>query len=239
MGRKMASEGSRLEIGGGGAESAPPREPAFNAPWPPLLVAALILGLYLVQSLSGDQDAILMRFGFSPPELAEGRYWGLVTALFVHGGWTHAFLNALGALAFGAPVARLLRLDGRGVLLFFAFYICTGALSSLGYAALHPQAAVLLIGASGAVSGMMGAASRLIDRRAAILNGGLAPFGNPTLISMAAAWIGVNALAAVFGFGVVTGDQPIAWEAHLFGYAAGLLLVAPVARLAGALAPRA
>ncbi len=113
-----------------------------------------------------------------------------------------------------------------------------GVLSSLGFAALHPDAAVLLVGASGAVSGLMGAASRLIDRRAAALNGGLAPFRNRTLIAMAAAWIVVNALAALVGFGVLTGDQPIAWEAHLFGYAAGLLLVAPAARLAGAIGRR-
>ena len=237
MGRTMASDEKSVESAGG-PPGADPREPAFNAPWPALLIAAAILGLYIVQSLAGDQDAIVTRYGFSPPELTQGRYSALVTSLFVHGSWTHAFLNALGALAFGAPVARLLRLQARGVGLFFLFYICTGALSSLGFAALHPGAAVLLVGASGAVSGLMGAASRLLDRRAALLNGGLAPFGNRTLISMAVAWIAVNALAAVFGFGVVTGDQPIAWEAHLFGYAAGLLLIAPMARLAGVLESR-
>jgi len=240
----MADDGSRLPTRGGPPDSGPPelaapREPAFNAPWPALLISAVILALYTVQSLAGDQDPIVNKYGFSPPELGEGRYTGLVTALFVHGSWTHAFLNALGALAFGAPVARLLRLDARGVSLFFLFYICAGALSSLGFALLHPDAAVLLVGASGAVSGLMGAASRLIDRRAASLNGGLAPFRNKTLISMALAWIAVNALAALVGFGVLTGDQPIAWEAHLFGYAAGLLLIAPVARLAGSVGRRA
>jgi membrane associated rhomboid family serine protease len=235
MARDFVSDGGGPGGPGGPAEgprTPPAREPAFNAPWPALLIPVTILGLYAVQSLSGAQEALLMRYGFSPRALAQHQYWGLATALFVHGGWTHALLNGLGGLAFGAPVARLLGPRIRGVVLFFLFYIGTGVLSNLGYAAIHPNAAVLLIGASGAVSGLMGAASRLIDRRAAWLNGGLAPFRNPTVISMALAWVLINGLAALFGFGVITGDSPIAWEAHLVGYAAGLLLIGPLWRLA-------
>lgn len=227
----MARDMNEIEGGGGAPGGSPAAEPAFNAPWPALLISAVILCLYALQAMSGDPQALLMQFGFAPVDLREGRYTGLVTSLFVHGSWTHALLNALGALAFGAPVARLMGLSGRGVAAFYIFYLAAGVFSALGFAGLHPDAAVLLIGASGAVSGLMGAASRLLDRRAAAEAGGLAPFRNGTVISMALAWILVNLLAAVFGFGVISGDTPIAWEAHLFGYAAGLLLLAPVWRL--------
>jgi membrane associated rhomboid family serine protease len=200
-------------------------EPAVRAPLPALLLAASFLVLYAVQLTAPDPDTPIARFGFSPAELAEGRWTGLVTALFVHGGWAHAFLNALGCLAFGAPVARLFG-AGKGVVAFFAFFLVCGALASLGYAALHWGAPHVLIGASGAVSGLMGAASRLLDRRF-----GLAPFTSRTVVSMALAWLFVNAVVALVGVGGVAGDAPIAWEAHLVGYAAGLILVGPVVRL--------
>jgi membrane associated rhomboid family serine protease len=48
---------------------------------------------------------------------------------------------------------------------------------------------------------------------------------------MALAWLFVNAVVALVGVGGVAGDAPIAWEAHLVGYAAGLILVGPVVRL--------
>jgi membrane associated rhomboid family serine protease len=48
-------------------------------------------------------------------------------------------------------------------------------------------------------------------------------------------WVVVNLLIAFTGLDVGQGSQPVAWEAHLFGYAAGLLLIGSIARAAGAL----
>ncbi len=206
----------------------PPRaehQPFLNAPWPVLALVGAMLAAYALQSLSGRSDAAIDAFGFSPASLTQGRWSGLVTALFLHGGWAHVGLNALAALAFGVPVARLFGKDVRGVLAFFAFYLACGAISSLGYAGLHWGAPSVLVGASGAVSGLMGAASRLIERRP-----GLAPLASPTVVGMAAAWIVVNGLIALSGFSVGAGGVPVAWEAHLVGYAAGLLTVWPIAR---------
>ena len=90
----------------------------------------------------------------------------------------------------------------------------------------------MLVGASGAISGLMGATSRLIDRR-----GALASFRSRTVIGMAAAWGFINLLMALRWIDVGSGGAPIAWEAHLFGYAAGLLLIAPFSRRAPVIAP--
>jgi membrane associated rhomboid family serine protease len=189
-------------------------------------VAASILALYALQSLAGAADGVALRFGFSPADLAAGRWGGLVTALFVHAGWAHAILNAVAALAFGAPVARLLGTSAWRGLAFFAFYLVCGVIGSLGFAVLHLGSTAVLVGASGAVAGLMGAASRLVERA-----GRLAPFASRTVIGMGVSWIVVNLLLAVFGFTAVSGGAPIAWEAHLFGYAAGLLAIGPVAHL--------
>jgi membrane associated rhomboid family serine protease len=215
-------------------EGPPPREPALRSPWPAAAIAGLIIALYAVQSAIMDVDSAARAFGFSRADLEAGRWTGLFTALFVHGGWAHAILNALGALAFGAPVARLFGKQASGVIGFLLFFLVCGALASLGFAAVHPDATAPLVGASGAVSGLMGAASRLLDRP----EGGLSPFTGSRVVSMAAAWIVINLVVGLVGLNII-GDAPIAWEAHLAGYAAGLALVGPTAWLLGRFAPRA
>ncbi|MFN3523080.1 MAG: rhomboid family intramembrane serine protease [Phenylobacterium sp.] len=201
------------------------REPIFNAPWPVLALVAAIVGGYALQGLA-PQDWLFARYGFSPAGFAAGERVGLVSALFLHGSWGHALLNAAGLLAFGSPVARLFGPRAGGVLAFFLFYLVCGAFSSWTYALLHPGEAVVLVGASGAVSGLMGAVSRLLAGR-----GQLGPFFSRTVIGMAAAWLIVNLIVGLLGYAPGVGETPVAWEAHLTGYAAGLLLIGPAARI--------
>ncbi len=137
-------------------------------------------------------------------------------------------MNALGALAFGAPVARLMGSGARGALGFFAFYLLSAALSSLGYAVLHLHDVNPVVGASGAVSGLMGAASRLFGR-----GDQLAPIWSRPVISLGASWVIVNTLMAVFGATPFMPGAMIAWEAHIAGFLAGVLLIGPTARLFG------
>ena len=200
--------------------SRPAAEPMFNAPAPVLAVVASIVLPYLVQSRLADPDAMVGALALVPAEVPQGRVWPLLSVVVVHGSWLHAILNALGALAFGAPVAR--GFGVRGGLRFLLFYLLCGLISSLGYVLLHWGQTGALVGASGAISGLMGASSRLLDGR-----GRLAPFASRTVIGMAAAWLVINGLMAMNWIDAGTGGAPIAWEAHLFGYAAGLLLIGP------------
>ncbi len=201
----------------------PNHEPAFNAPWPAVVLAVAILAAYGVQSLSGASDEIITALAFSSAGLAAGRGWSLVTALFVHAGWTHASLNAVAALAFGSPVARRLGLRAAGPVIFLAFYLLCGAIGSLGFALVRPGSDAVLIGASGAVAGLMGASSRMMGGA-----GRLAPYASPFVLGSAIGWLIINLIFAVFGSGGLAGPAPIAWQAHLFGYAAGLALIGPL-----------
>lgn len=201
----------------------PPSEPALRAPWPAMVLTLALVGLYLLQ---GEPSGAADRYGFSPAEFEAGDRAGLVTALFVHGSWTHVLLNALGTLAFGAPVARLFGKGVAAAAIFLIFFLVCGVGANLVFAALHPLSYAPLIGASGAVSGLMGAASRLIEQR-----NRLAPFTSRVVIGMGAAMLIVNLLIALVGLEAVSGDAAIAWEAHLAGYAIGLLLIGPAARL--------
>ena len=203
------------------------REPAVTAPWPALLLTLVLLGLYAWQRTAPDQEALYYAYGLAP--LQGGDEWRLVSALFVHGGWAHVILNSLGALAFGSGVCRLFGMDVKGSLAFFLFYLLCGVFAGWAYLQLKAGSPVVLIGASGAVSGLMGAASRVLGTDPA--EGRLAPFVSPQVIGMAAAWIILNLLVAVLGFAPGTGTAAVAWEAHLAGYAAGLALVGPAAWL--------
>lgn len=199
-------------------------EPVFNAPWPGLLAAASILVPHLL--LGGASDETLYGLALVPARVVAGDPAGLLTSLFVHGGWTHALMNGVFALAFGAPVARFLGLGARGGVLFALFYMACGILAGLGYVAVHPSSINPLIGASGAVSGLMGAAARLMDRP-----GELSGLFAPRALSMGLGWLIVNLVLAAVGGIPGFGTGLIAWEAHLFGFAAGALLIGPFARL--------
>lgn len=213
---------------GRGPTGGAPREPLFNAPWPALLLVAIIVGGFALQTL-GPYESLVLSYAFSPAHLSEGAWGSLVTSLFLHGNWPHALMNAAFALAFGAPVAAYLGSRLGGAALFFAFYIVSGVLANLGYAALHLDERGVLVGASGAVAGLMGAASRLMGGQ-----GRLSSILSPQVLGMGAAWLAVNLLIAVVGGAFVPGadGMGIAWEAHIAGFVAGVLLISPVAWLA-------
>jgi membrane associated rhomboid family serine protease len=206
----------------------PAREPMFNAPWTAMLLVALIVGGYALQSRF-SQEAVLIPLAFSSAALAEGRWGTLLSALFLHGGWTHALMNAAFALAFGTPLARFLGSDARGAVTFFAFYLVCGVLSNLAFAAVHPGSAALVVGASGAVSGLMGAAARLMAGE----GWRLGPIFSRTVLGMGAMWTVVNLVIGLLAQGLMPGTDgaAIAWEAHIAGFVAGVLLAGPFAWL--------
>jgi len=201
----------------------------FNAPGPALLLAVSIVGLYALQS-GPEEMAISYRYGLIPARMADGDYAGLITHMLVHGGWMHAIMNAVGALAFAAPVARLMG-GLKGLAGFLSLYIACGVVAGGGYALLHLDGTAPLVGASGAVFGLIGAATRMLGGRGRIL-----PLTDRRVLTAAAAWIGVNVLIGVVGsVGVTPGMEGarIAWEAHVIGLISGLLLIGPWAKLFG------
>jgi membrane associated rhomboid family serine protease len=201
------------------------REPIFNAPWPAMTVTLIIIASFIVQGQIAER--VWSAYVLTPIEVLQlGRWETLLTPLFLHGGWVHTLMNAVAALAFGAPVARLLGLRLGGAVAFLVFYLLCGVLSSIGYVLAHPVSLVPVVGASGAVSGLMGAASRLIERR-----GQLGPIVSSTTVGMAVAWVVVNLIIGYVPVMPGTNGAGIAWEAHVAGYFAGLLLIGPFARL--------
>jgi membrane associated rhomboid family serine protease len=207
----------------------PVREPVFSAPWQAVAVTVLIVGGYAVQLLF-PSDALVAAYAFAPANLLiPGRWETVITANFLHGGWAHAMMNGAFALAFSTPLARLFGPKLEGALLFFGFYVLSGVLGYLIYAGVHWGSPMPVVGASVAVSGLMGASARLIGG-----HGRVGPIFSAPVLGMGGGWIVINLLIAVFGgsFMPGSGGAGVAWEAHIAGFLVGVLLIGLFGRLA-------
>ena len=152
-----------------------------------------------------------------------------VSYMGLHGNWTHLIINCLFLLAFGPIVARRF-----GTVLFFLFFLVCGVVAALCYLALNWGSPVPVVGASGAISGLMAAAIRMLPGQAPWVQQGeapLAPLLSRQILVFTALWVAVNLMTAFTGFGLGGEGGLIAWQAHLGGFLAGLLLSIPFDRL--------
>ncbi|WEX79149.1 rhomboid family intramembrane serine protease [Sinorhizobium numidicum] len=214
------------------------REPAFNLPAGLtgillFLVAVHALRTYVL-SVAADQELIL-NFAFLParytiPLADQGLVWlwTPVTYSFLHGSWEHLIFNIFWMVAFGAPVVRRIGLAR------LAIFWCLSAASAVAlHVAFHWGEMVVVIGASGVVSGFMGAAARFvfspsgrISRQFAHLNRRLSlteTLSNRSVLVFTGIWFLTNFLVAsgIFSIG---GAGTVAWEAHIGGFLFGILL---------------
>ncbi len=203
-------------------DGPPSKERVFNAPLLVVLLAVSMPALYFFQERAHDY---WLGLAFAPIDLAERRYGGLFTSMLVHGGWAHALMNAVAALTFGAPVARLFQ-GAIGVSVFLALYIVSGVVATLAYGLVHWGGTDPLVGASGAVFGLIGAATRLLGGGGRVL-----PLTNRTVILTSIAWMAVNMVVGLIGFAPGVEGARIAWEAHAFGFLFGILAIGPLARM--------
>ena len=94
---------------------------------------------------------------------------------------------------------------------------------------------MVLVGASGAVSALRGGAACLLyapAREGEDSVRPLAPLRSAPVLTMSVVFVGANLALGLIGLDLGQGDAPLAWEAHLAGYAAGLILIGPFTRLA-------
>ncbi|MEO3385712.1 rhomboid family intramembrane serine protease [Mesorhizobium sp. CAU 1741] len=213
------------------------REPVFNLPAIVTAFIALCVAIHLLRSyvLTQEQDFwVVLQFAFIPIRYS-GEYaldpyafMGPWTYSLLHGGLGHLAVNMIWLAAFGSPLANRI-----GVIRFILFWLVT-SLAAVGlHYMLHSTEAVPLVGASGAISGMMGAAARFgfrIDRSAgkAAFDGPvrsiMAVFRSRAVVTFLLVWFAVN-LVMGLGFGGSEGGGEIAWEAHIGGFLAGFLLI--------------
>ena len=225
--------------------SAPPRQPIFRVPGAVLWLIGLLTALHLARLSrpEAQADALVYEYGLYPLRYSRaflesrmanpGTLWEraipFVSYIGLHGNWTHLVINCLFLLAFGPIVARRF-----GTVLFFLFFLVCGVVAALCYLALNWGSPVPVVGASGAISGLMAAAIRMLPGQAPWVQQGeapLAPLLSRQILVFTALWVAVNLMTAFTGFGLGGEGGLIAWQAHLGGFLAGLLLSIPFDRL--------
>jgi len=194
-------------------QPSPPREPIFNPAAfeavPVLLLVALMVGVQAWMSSRSIyvQNELYRDYAFFSVRLWEGRdLTALATHAFLHGGWPHLAMNMIALFALGTFCWKRM-----GSANFFGFFVITAAAGAITFALIRPSETGPLVGASGAIFGLLAAfkyiqfamiAERGVDvRRDAILF-----LAQVTVIN--------------FVLGLATGGM-MAWEAHFGGLAIG------------------
>jgi len=211
-------------------DSRPPGQPLLNAPASVLwLIGALLLAHAVRVLLPGDwSEIILTDYAFIPARYAGIREFAddsflqravpFVSHMFLHANLGHVAINSLWLLAFGPVVARRL-----GTLKFLLFFLFCGVAGAAVHLAVYWGSLGAVVGASGAVAGLMGAGIRMVY-------GGfyglpLAPILSKRIVAFSLVWTAVNVVSGIIGFGAGEEVMLVAWVVHLGGYFAGLLAV--------------
>jgi membrane associated rhomboid family serine protease len=205
------------------------RQPAFNVPAVVAVLIALFAAIHgLRQLLTPAQDAdLITAYAFIPARLLyPGSLWDkalpFVSYMGLHGDWAHLGINCLWLLAFGPIVARRF-----GAPLFLLFFIVCGIAGAGLHLAIDWGGINATIGASAAISGLMGAGIRMLPGRFAWAHLGeapLMPLFSRQVMGFSAVWLVMNLAVGTLGLGLVPAGQAVAWQAHVGGYLAGLLL---------------
>jgi len=195
------------------------------------LIAACVLAFIVHSGLDPRTGHLVaLRYGLIPatitgeaalsPEVAAIPPWAtLITSMFLHGGVMHLVMNMLFLGIFGDNVE-----DAMGHGRFLAFYLICGAIAGAVHVAVLPGTTEPMIGASGAVSAVLGAYLVLHPRASVTILLGFLPLVLPAWLLLGL-WILFQLLSAF-----TAGDGGVAWWAHVGGFAAGVALVFPFRR---------
>ena len=193
-------------------------------------IAACVLVFFYQASLpAGSGDTFVFQYGAIPallfgqadlPEMdvAIPAYATLITSMFLHGGWMHLIGNMVYLWVFGNNIE-----DVMGHAKYVVFYLTCGILAALSHALTDPSSAVPMVGASGAISGVLGAYLLLFPRaRVLILMPGLGATRVPAGVVLGM-WFVMQLLSGGMSIGSTGGG--VAFFAHIGGFVAGMALI--------------
>jgi membrane associated rhomboid family serine protease len=215
----------------------------------PAVATMVIVGLnvavwFLVQGMGTDPTLVesICRLGLIPGELlgrlpagstvplgptyrcvvdGEGSHWTALTSMFMHGGWMHLIGNLWFLWVFGDNVE-----DVMGRARFVVFYLLCGFAADGAQMLSNPDSAIPMVGASGAIGGVMGAYAVQFPRarvQTLLILGFFARMINVPAWGMLGYWFGLQLLLGLPAVGREEGG--VAFWAHVGGFVAGVLLV--------------
>jgi membrane associated rhomboid family serine protease len=184
-----------------------------------LIALNAVAFLYELTLRDYDLQLFVLSFGVVPAYFS---WASVLTSMFLHGGWLHFLGNMLYLWIFGDNVEDRL---GHGW--YLVFYLACGAAAAVGQTATHPYSLVPMIGASGAIAGVMGAYFVLFPH-SRVLTGVFIFLFFDVIEIPAIFFLGIWFMMQFFsGFGSIGTDAAtggVAFWAHVFGFIAGALV---------------
>ena len=193
-----------------------------------LIVACAVVFLADLGATEREQIGNVLGYGLIPARLFEDAQLPaglpdvnplitLISYQFIHGGWSHIIFNMLFLWVFGDNVE-----DAMGHGRFLVFFLLCGVIAGFVHAAVDPSSNLPTVGASGSVSGILGAYVMLHPRaRILVLAFSFIPLRLPALLAVFT-WFAQDILWATFG---APPGNNVAFWAHLGGAAAGMVLI--------------
>lgn len=203
-----------------------------------VLIIAISSAVFLYEMTLSDRSLrqFVMAYGVVPFEITTGRdltptipwplWFTLFSSMFMHGGWMHIIGNMLYLWVFGDNIEDRLR-----PVPYLLFYLVCGLAASGAQILVDPSSRVPSIGASGAVAGVLGAYLLLYPGNrinSLIFFGYFVRVVQLPAVLVLGFWIVLQLFSGLLSLGVETG---VAYWAHIGGFAAGMVLMAPMALL--------
>ncbi|HXM41030.1 MAG TPA: rhomboid family intramembrane serine protease [Bryobacteraceae bacterium] len=198
-------------------------QPSYSRPVVTIALIAVNLLVFLFEYSLGPRtlNALIEYYGLVPDNFQLSRVF---TSMFLHGGWMHVLGNMLFLWVFGNKIEDLL---GHGK--YLVFYLLCGIVAALGQVIASPYSTIPMVGASGAIAGVMGAYLVKFPR-ARILTLVFVVFFVTTIEIPAPIMLGYWFVMQLFsGFGSIArthlSQGGTAFFAHIGGFVAGMALV--------------
>ena len=190
-----------------------------------LLIGGNIFVFFWEFSYPGQTAALFLNYGLVPYELMQSpiqTYPNVFSAMFLHAGFLHLGGNMLYLWIFGNNIEDVL-----GKVRFIMFYLVCGVIAAMCHVYMDSGSRVPMVGASGAISGILGAYMVLFPKarvKTLVFLGILV-----TIIRIPAAillllWLGLQIYSSIASGNVGGG---VAWMAHIGGFVAGMILILP------------
>jgi membrane associated rhomboid family serine protease len=225
----------------------PPREPILTLPGALTAYVVLLAVIHLRVLLPPDLEYWTIEvFGFIPrrydptllatpfPGGSGAKVWTFLTYSLLHANLSHIGFNVLWLLPFGSAVARRF-----GAIRFFLFMAVTAIAGAVAHLVTHEHGIAPMIGASASVSGAMAAAIRFAFVRGSFLSFSrgdadaaaqvpaqplMRALRDPRVLGFLAVWFGINIVFGIGSIAIGSEGASVAWQAHIGGFFAGLLL---------------
>ena len=202
--------------------------PSLRTPYVTWALIAINVLVFLSYVGLFESDVRLAAFyddwALTPAKLMAGRGWEtLITSMFLHGGWMHIAGNMLFLWIFGDNLE-----DCFGHVRFLLFYLACGVAAALAQVIPDPGSTVPMVGASGAIAGVMGGYLLLFPRARVdvivIIVIIIRMFTLPAWV-MLGFWFGLQTVSGVINLSAEGGG--VAYLAHVGGFVAGVALTLP------------